>query len=212
MTFARWLGRREIKVRFFADADFDGLLGIEFPEKVWITDSRDMEWYVLHEPCLDKVLKLGVATEILTANDLLETVRAHGRRLGFLRLLSEIESLKLPFQKTDLHKKLHFVGSRLNLNFNGYVQALLEKAGISLKRKDFLIEKVASLENKYVQLPDSEIIHGKDAFCITGKVLSRYGLEKGDVSNILWTSFEKAFVVPGSTLQTVLQYLEGALF
>jgi hypothetical protein len=212
IAFARWLEDREAKanIHFFADADFDRLLGRRVPKKVWLTDPRDLEGYILHELCLEKVLKLGARTDGITAENLLKTVRTLGRKLGLLRLLSESERLKLPFQKTNLLRYLKFVGGRLNLGFEAYVQALLQKAGMSLKKRESILGSVAALERKFAQSPDSEIIHGKDAFSIIAKALARFGVKEGEAKKMLWTSFEAAFVITGSNLSAAQEYLRSA--
>lgn len=210
MAFARWLDGREVRIRFFADADFDRLLGRAVPPKVWLTDLRDMEGYILCELCLEKVLKLGVGTEAITAENLIETVRTLGRRLGLLRLLSEKEGFNLPFQRTNLSRYLRFLGGRLGLIFEGYVQALLQNAEINLGMKDSVLNGLAVLEREYARFPDSEIIHGKDTFSIIAKALSKFDVEEEEVKKMLWTSFEAGLVKAGSNLEAVQQYLRSA--
>ena len=211
MAFARWVNGHDVKIRFFADADFDRLLRRAVPRKVWFTDSRDMEWYIVNESCLEKVLKLGVATEVLTALELLGTVQTLGRRPGLLRVLSEIQALELPFQRTDLSRFLRYTAGRLRLDFDGYVQALLQNAGISLRKKNSVLQGVAVLEQQYAEFPDCEIIHGKDAFSIIVKALSRFGAKESEAVKMLWTSFEAVFVTAGSNLKAVQEYLKGSV-
>jgi hypothetical protein len=207
IRFAELLGERGVRIRMFADADWDRLLRRSVPERVWLTDHRDMEGYVLREECVDKVLRLGVGTNRLSAVNLLRVIREHGRRLGCTRLLSERDSLRLPFQATRLKRYLSGDGDRILLDLEGYLQALLQNANISLARFDEIRGRLGEVEAEYASSPDSEVIHGKDAICILESALACFRLKPEDGARLLWTSFEAAFVEEGSTLDMVTRFL-----
>lgn len=205
--FANWLGTRATRIRMFADADWDRLLTRPVPERIWLTDHRDMEGYVLSEKCLDKVLRLGVGTDAISAEALLANVREVGRLLGLVRLMSERDALGFPFRRTQLERHLDVHACQVSLDLEGYLRALLQNAGISLARLGGLKDRLAEVEPIYASIPDSEIIHGKDAMCILEVALSRFEIDPRDVPRLMWTSFEASFVVGGSTLDTVAGFL-----
>lgn len=210
IDFARRLGERQIGIRMFADADWDRVLGRPVPERVWLTDYRDLEGYLLRVECIDKVLRLGLATEQIQAESLLETVKKHCRRLAILRLLSESESLDLPFQSTGLRRFLKTLNEELVVDIDGYVRALIQNAGISLKEMRPLLNRLDQLEAHYASTPDAELIHGKDATCIIEVALSKWGIRKDEGQRLLWCSFEGRLVDAESTLGSVLAFLSSS--
>src|SRR5262245_4364060 len=56
LAFAGQIGQAPIALMCFADADSDRLLSRPVPQRVWLTDGRDLEGYVLHPTCIEKVL------------------------------------------------------------------------------------------------------------------------------------------------------------
>ncbi len=207
--FATYLGDRDIEIRMFADADFDRLLARAVPNRVWLTDHRDMEGYFLRKECIDKALQLGIATERVSAVELLATVQRHGRCLGLVRIMSEIDGLSLPFQATRLRRYLHFERGQIELDFDEYLQTLAQNAGISLTGLDQLRERLSELAVRFASAPDSEVIHGKDALCIIEVALSKFGVAQGEAARLVCTSFEAHFIERGSTLEAVVRYLRG---
>lgn len=210
LSFARWLEGKGVQIGCFADADFDRLLGRELPAGLWLTDGRDMEAYVLRRECLEKVLKLGIGSEAIEADQVLQMIREPARRLGLLRLLSEMDVLRLPFQATRLRRYVRAEPGSLVLRFDAYLSALLQNADISLARLGAVRDRLADVEAQFGDVPDAQVIHGKDAFCLIGVALSQYRLEDGEIARLLWTSFETAHVEVGSNLSAVARFLDGA--
>jgi hypothetical protein len=205
--FANLLGNRRVKIRMFADSDWDRLLKRPVPARVWLTDNRDMEGYVLREDCFDKVLRLGIGTDEISGASLLEFVRVQGRCLGLIRLMSEIDSMALPFQATNL--KRYLKGNPLELDLDRYLRALFQNANIRLTRLAETKVRLRELEAAFAPIPDSEIIHGKDATCVVEAVLSRFGVRAEEGARLLWTSFEFGFVENASALDAVTRFLRG---
>lgn len=207
LHFAQLVAARSERIRFFADADWDRVLGRSVPPAVWLTDHRDLEGYVLRIECVDKVLCLGVANTRVAAADILTWVTDHGRRFGLIRLMSELDSLELPFQKTAKKKYITFTRGHLTVEYERYLSALLQNAGVSLARLGDISSRLAEVERVFTSVPDSELIHGKDAMCILEVVLSECGAAEEEGTRLLWTSFEPVLVEPGSTLATVCGFL-----
>jgi hypothetical protein len=206
LAFAEWMVRSEAQLKCFADADWDRLFGRGAPANVWLTDKRDLEGYTLREECLEKVLRLGMATERLDARALLATVLRAAREVGILRVLSVRQDLRLPFQKTDLWKHLVVTGGTVSVR-PSYLRALMQNAGIGLGRLAGIQADMVSLATELAEVPNDQLVHGKDAFCMLERVLAECGAKRGEGSRMMWTSFERVFVDNGSALSAAYQYL-----
>lgn len=207
LGFARLAEGRNARIRFFADADWDRLLSRSVPSEVWLTDYRDLEGYVLRIECVDKVLRLGIASTRVSGDELLALIRYHGRRFGLIRLMSELDCLKLPFQGTDKKKHISFGIGGLSVNYDGYLRALLQNARISLARLGELSARLLEVDRAYASVSDTELIHGKDAMCVVEVILSGCGAAEEEGSRLLWASFESVFVEPSSNLSAACQFL-----
>ncbi len=159
--------------------------------------------------CLDKSLRLGVPTRVVSAQDVLADVMRIGRRVGLLRCLSARERLERPVQRTSLWKHLKGAKGRVRHNETSYVSALLQNADVPLGRLEDLLDQLSAIEREHSAVPDSELVHGKDAQEIFGKALSCFKVCKDDAARLLWTSFERGWVEDGSTLDKVRGYLSG---
>jgi len=132
ISLAQQIGETNPRIQFFVDADFDRILKRKVPTNVSFTDYRDLEGYFLSEPCLEKVIQLYIHRTDLEAKDLLSLICRIGREIGFLRLLSTIEEMKLPFQRTSVVKYLRGENLQISVQGSSYLRALLQNAGISL--------------------------------------------------------------------------------
>jgi hypothetical protein len=72
IAFAKLLQEspHKYRVNFFADADYDRILGMSTPENVTLTDWRDLEAYGLSRECLSKLVVLGLASSDAIADGL----------------------------------------------------------------------------------------------------------------------------------------------
>ena len=185
-----WSGADAAQIRMFADADWDRLLGEPTPDRVWLTDFRDMEGYVFCERCIDKVLTLGVKTDKISATQLITMIRAVGRRLGFMRVMSEMDGLQLPFQHT--HLKGHVRMTDLNLTFspNDYLRALLQNAEISLSTLPQMEARLAEIESQFAAVPDDQLVHGKDALKLLDIALAPFGVKPDESHRIVWVALD----------------------
>lgn len=209
IAFARWLEGRSIETKCFADADFDRLLGRTIPATVWLTDARDLEGYVLRTECLDKVLKMGIGSDTVSAEDIFNLVRGPARSIGLLRILSETCSLRLPFQNTRLDRHARYVKKTFVFRFENYLRALLQNGGLSLTNLSSIQERHLQISEEFKSVPDSEVIHGKDAFCLLAAALARFKLDPNHIEHLLWTSFDRSLVKEKSNLAAVSNFLRG---
>jgi hypothetical protein len=206
LAFAEWMVRSEAQLRCFADADWDRLLGRGTPANVWLTDKRDLEGYTLREECLEKVLRLGMATERLDARALLAAVLRAAREVGIMRVLSVRQNLRLPFQKTDLWRHVVATGGAVSVR-PSYLRALVQNAGIGLGRLVGIQADMVDLATELAEVPNDQLVHGKDAFCMLEGVFAEHGAKRGEGSRMMWTSFERVYMDNGSALSAAYQYL-----
>jgi len=205
--FARFLEDKPVRIQCFADADTDRILKRPIPSRVWLTDGRDLEAYVLSIHCIDKVLRVGICVDGVSAEELMRAVTREGRLLGVLRLMSELDGLKLPFQKTKLANYVEWKNDQLVVGISEYLRALLQNAGISLAKHADLLDRLAELNQKYNATPSFDLLHGKDAFCLLHKALAKYKIGEEAFGRMLWMSFESRHIARESNLSKVVDFL-----
>jgi hypothetical protein len=208
LALARASEAWEAQMAFIADADFDRILGRQIPQNVWLTDKRDMEGYLLREECFRKAMVVGHGIETLSPQGLLREVQKNGRTLGLLRLVSEVDQLRLPFHELRLERYIDVKNQTLSIKIDRLLQTLLQNAGLTIKRRDGILRRFEQLKEEYSSVPDSELIHGKDALRLYEVALEKHG---GDpkASSALWATFERAWVEGYPTLGRVCGFLKG---
>jgi hypothetical protein len=209
LAFAERMVRSEARLKCFADADWDRLLARTAPANVWLTDTRDLEGYTLRKECVEKVLRLGLATERFDAEAVLTSVLRAAREVGVLRVLSVRQNLRLPFQRTDLSRHIGVANGGVSIR-PGYLRALLQNAGIGLGQLARVQADLGELAQELADVPDGQLVHGKDAFCMLERVLAECGAKKGEGARLMWTSFERIYIGAGSALSLACQYLSPA--
>ena len=207
LAFAEWMVRQDARLRCFADADWDRVLGRTTPANMWLTDKRDLEGYTLRPECLDKVMKLGLAMDRIDAAVLLESILRAARQVGIVRVLSARQNLQLPFQKTDLWKYLGVADGTVSVQQTKYLRALLQNARISLGKLSTIEVQIVGLAAELADIPNEDLVHGKDAFCMLERALVDLGAKRGECSRLMWTSFERVYVEAGSALAAACQFL-----
>ncbi len=210
LAFAEWMVRHEARLRCFADADWDRVLGLLPSPNVWLTDKRDLEGYTLRQECLEKVLRLGMLTDRLDAKAVLESVLRAAREVGILRLLSVRRNFRLPFQRTDLWRHVVVADGAVSVRLPNYLRALMQNAAISLKRLSDIQAEFAALATELADVASDQLAHGKDAFCMLERVFAECGAKRGEGARMMWTSFERVYIDNGSALAAAYEYLGAA--
>ena len=209
LAFAAIVEPEQVQIRFLADADTDRLRGRRMPSNVWLTDTRDMEGYLLREECFEKMLRLGLEDESVDPRRLLEQILSIGRWLGILRLTSDDEGLNLPFQRTDMWRSLSCSRGQTDLTMDRerYISALLQNAGRNQRELGQITTRTDDKARQLAEVPDHELIHGKDMTILLEKALQAHGVHREDAIRILRTSFERLLVSDYPVLGEVLAYL-----
>lgn len=195
------------QIKVFADADTDRILDRAVPSNVWLTDKRDLEGYILRPECIEKIVRLGHLNDRLDVDAILQQATSLGREVGILRLMSDLDKRDLPFQRTDLKRHLRAAKSVVHLNFEGYVTALLQNAGISLKERSEIVNRHHEVAEAYSHVDDVQLIHGKDAIVALGDLLHANGLPSQDTGRLLRCSYERQWITENPYLERVYNFL-----
>jgi hypothetical protein len=208
IAFASAVEGKTQRLLFFADADYDRLLGRSLPGNVILTDGRDLEGYILREDCMEKVIALGLTSDTIPADKVLNQALMVGKRLAHIRLLSEINNLRLAFQATNLKK--HLVWEKdgsLSFSLKTYLSALLSNSQRSLTQTDYILSEVQNLEMRFKETPILELIHGKDFMEILDKFLDHATKDARITSDTIWMTFERSHVLFYQALQKIYNLL-----
>ena len=154
------------RLKFFADADCDRFMQVDHPDRLNLTDGRDVESYVLIGAVLECFCEIGAGERPAEAAIIGKTIRDLLRPIGLLRIASARENLNLPFKET-------FVGGsvsrffkdrrgRYSLSLDALVDALLNQAELPRQMKPDLINLLERTESELSDVEDWQIVHGKD--------------------------------------------------
>ena len=196
------------RLRFFADADYDRLLERVLPPQVLLTDARDMEGYVLHAECLEKVLRLGTHTDNADPSGILAHVVAACREVGLLRVASEQNGWAMPFRSVRPTGKAIVRNLALEFDFEGYLMSLVDQS-VGRSRLGEVRAALVILQRDLNGVPDAELVHGKDALDLLALVLAQCGVVRSDGPALLRTAFERNMVPPTSTLASIVDFVVG---
>jgi len=205
--FAQAIAPHKLAVRCFADADFDRILNRQCPDNIWLTDSRDLEGYFLQVACIEKVLRLAMACERLNPESVLSEVRGVARQLGVLRLLSAQRNLKLPFQERPLKPYVKRSKDRVALDFDSYLQSLLQGAKISLKELGKIKSDHLALVEATNGVDERQLLHGKDCLAVLCVLLKTDEFKETAVEPSCWASLDREVLKGFPNLEAALAYL-----
>ena len=197
-------------IRFLADADLSRIRDAAVPRNVWLTDLRDLEGYVFRGECVDKALTLGAGADGVDASELVSNVSRLARRLAALRSLSARTGLKFPFQELDLARYVSVKRANVEVDFDQVLRVLVQNIGLSLSRFDDLMNEWTEEEAALKDVPDNQLIHGKDVMCLLSEVLFSHGVSRKDAPKLVWTSFERRLVGDYPVLVEVVASLSAA--
>ncbi|MEQ1571782.1 MAG: hypothetical protein ABMA64_39510 [Myxococcota bacterium] len=137
----------------------------------------------------------------------LVSISAAGRLLGELRLASEIEGWKLPFQDARLEKYIVATRQGVEVEVDPYLRSLLQNARVSLKQKPAFEDAVKRVQQQYAAQADRQVIHGKDLMVLIDAFARAHGATVRTAESAYWSTFERAMVVAYPNLSMVLGYL-----
>ena len=153
------------RIRLFADADLDRLLGVHHLGPITVTDGRDVEGYALHQPILDCLCETGAGEREGDGAQVAEIVRALLRPVGMLRVADGRQRFRLPFQNAfrDGTIKRFFTERRgvYTLRLDAMVDSLLAHMD-EPPPKDQVLAALDDETAAFAAVDDWQIVHGKD--------------------------------------------------
>ncbi len=198
--------RSNTRIRFFVDADHDRVLGRTPPSGVIETDYRDREGYVLNEECIDKALLHGIGVDVPDAHSVLGQVGPAARQLAMLRLVSEQNDLKLPFQALEISAGVRIRSGHMVFDLGRLLRSLVDQSigQARLPEVHKLLEK-AAVDTKDVE--DMQLIHGKDAFALIAEIFLKLKVPRIATPAVLWLTFERGMVDRYPNLSSAVAFL-----
>jgi hypothetical protein len=206
ISFAEYVASTAARILVFADADTDRLRNVSSPVNVLLTDARDMEAYVLRYECVEKIARLGLASEHVDVQRFVLDVTATSRVCGAIRFASDADGLNLPFQKVTVDRYARVRNGEFEVDLRGFVQTLLQAAGISIREVERVIARGHEIATLFGNTPD--LVHGKDAMRLADVYLKRHDVRPDEARRMLWCAFERSWAHDYSALAKVVDFLE----
>lgn len=158
------------RVKFFADADHDRILGREIPDSVILTDARDRETYLVSQEGFSALCETGFNKDAQFTTETVRLANTLLRPLGVVRVMSERHGEDLPFQQTlnptnDPGRARRFWTSNAKgsqVETVRLVTSLLQNAQRSIADRDRIETAIVEEDVRLRDLTDDQIIHGKD--------------------------------------------------
>jgi hypothetical protein len=157
------------RVLGFADADWDRINRVSFPDGVLSTDGRDSESYFLDEYVLDTVSRCAFGESMFWPAHAAAVSSA--RSIAAIRISSERFNWGLPFQKTFAASPSLGGGANDAASRREVLGKLLDHRD---NHRRFLADAVAHVEPCVAELrdvEDSQLVHGKDYVRLLGRAL-----------------------------------------
>ena len=154
------------RLNFFVDADYNRYKGTDTSSRVTLTDGRDVESYVLDEDAMTCLAQLGLGLNMSAVNVLKGSINALLRPVGLLRIASEQNDWKLPFQSCFKEGSLRrFFSERRGVHRVDFSRLVASIEGLldvgTVSRTDLTLA-TTTLDEKLADEPSAYIIHGKD--------------------------------------------------
>ncbi|HHM11957.1 MAG TPA: hypothetical protein ENJ16_00265 [Planctomycetaceae bacterium] len=161
-------------VRFFVDSDFSHLVHDTLPDNVLTTDGRDLESYIFHPGCAERLLSQGLAHDSHDVAVVLATLSQVCRPLGVLRLVDFKHRLALPFQRSFARgygKFLDGAGTSVALKVDRVMRTLLQNSEHGLGKREWLLAEFRSENSNCAALADEAVVHGHDLVGVLASLL-----------------------------------------
>ena len=207
--FASHLSNR---VLFFADADYDRLLGREHPSNVVLTDGRDLESYGLTPAVLAQLCTIGMGTNEATGPQVFDRIVEVTRPIGLLRIASTRVYLKLPFQRTFESRggiRRFLQGKKLGarLDMSRLITTLIQNSELSLAKVVEIGELLSQEIVTQAQVAHDQIVHGKDFMRSLAFFLD---LDVEQAERLLFLSLNFAVITSRSNIALVRKWITAA--
>ena len=194
------------RIRFLVDADHHHVEPDQVPQRVWITDKRDLDWYVLIIDCLDHAANAAFSADPAWLREVFSGSEVVGRWLGYVRLASRRYQLGLPVTDTDVPKFATFAkDGTLQFQYDGCFASILGRAGIPGSEFESVREQIAELESELEATPTEMFASARDILRLIDKACSKEG--RAGATNVLRAAFQREWISRFPVLDDVVLYL-----
>lgn len=197
----------EARVRFFADADYDRLLGIPLPANAWFTDYHDMEAYAIWTDCGHKAMRLAAGRSKSEARSAVEQSLAAARKTGYVRIADVINRWQLPFQRFPPARQARVRGNTLEFNWQRWITSLVSASSTGAASIGDVTRRVAEIASNFSGTTDHEIVHGKDFVGFLGEFLIDHGISRSDAAAVVWAGLERRALLRFANLRAAIDFL-----
>jgi len=196
------------RMMMIADTDLEPV-PTPMPPQLRMTDHRDVESYLLRADCFEKVLRLGLMDDDLEARELLTSVMGCGRWLAALRtvMASHVPPVAVTDQ-VEFSKYLEFKNGILAVRKAPLVQALLQRAGVSLTEKASTLQAIEEAVAGLSAVADLDLVRGKDGVAVACFVFRK--AKAKDPDSALRCSFEKSMSADYPVLTDIVAFISAA--
>jgi hypothetical protein len=207
LAFAELVGNQSTAIGFFADADFDRILGKTTPDNVWLTDGRDLEAYVLQEACMRKVISVALNSD-LSAQESLSQVMKIGRVASAAYVVSTRAAMNLPLQGVGISKYVVTRRRVVSLQLDKWIGVLLLQAGLPVSENEGLKARILGALDEFAAIADFEFVHGRAAFEALAELFKHaFKVPRDETPRLLWASFERSMASGYPTLGRIVDFL-----
>jgi hypothetical protein len=209
LRFAEQVLDSGASIRCFADRDSpdQDATPAKIPDNVLMSDGRDLESYVLTEKNLQKVIKVGCGIAELEAATVLPAVMELARRMAAMRVMSDRKGWKLPFARGGWTGAITSNRRSVGLNNRRALASLLQSAKVSLKELNGALSEIDVIMEEQRQMPDIEVVRGKDAMIFLGAILRHHGVDPRDTDKLMWTSLDERSIDQYPNLLSAVSFL-----
>ena len=198
------------RVKFLIDRDYSMFTNEVFKNNVILTDYKDLESYLYEEVFMQKFIKLGLKTEKIDAEHLLNEL-FKARFFGILRITSILYNLNLSVNKTnERFSKYIEIDKGLNVNIKEKEYFISVISNSNIKPKFSELEVLFNdTQSNFSGVENRLIVHGKDAIQLVSEISAKLGIVRENIENILWMSFDSTLISKFPNLQYTLDFIKN---
>ncbi len=205
MNFAEILNGSDASIKCFVDADYSRVLKQKLPDGVILTDFRDLESYLYEKEYFNKFIKIGLKTDKINHEFILNEI-SKARDIAILRICSEVNDLKLPFQRINKNFSRYYKNG-VAFNLDKYITALLQTC-----EKKHIPEVIRKMFNDsketYKTINNRNLLHGKDVLEIIIKEIAKdLNKNKENIELVFWMSFDRANIENYNNLKDIGRFI-----
>ncbi|WP_438967276.1 DUF4435 domain-containing protein [Flavobacterium sp.] len=188
IEFAQKIENSTAKIKCFIDADFNRILNNEnLNNAIILTDFRDLESYLYEHEYLNKFIKIGLKTDKITPEFLLNEF-SKAKSIAILRLCSTEQKFDFPFQRINENFSRYY-SPQTGLNIEKYKTALTQTA-VKKPTKEDLDKAIIEANEKCENIDFRHLLHGKDIMEILKEIARYIGYRKDNIDLVFWMSFD----------------------